>query len=454
MAWIMRLEREDLGDLQMELHGMGPRAKVAYLEIIMRMRRYGPIPVDDRLLAGIAGVGLKSWTDRIFPAVAHLFEWTEDNYLVHPGIEGAKASPAQPTARQVSARNAARVRHERERERRQQQLSMIAGDAAEAAETPAAHALRTAEEGSPHGENPAISMRPAEIFRAETPAAHDLRTAEAAAPAALRAHTHAPSDSSSSQSQEADSSGECESERGSGGEIAATAAHALRTAETPAQPPSPHTFAAPRARRPGVVPPATQTPIPAGWQPNEADRREATKRGYDPDEAAEAFRDIYRGNGATAADWSAKFRRVCREGIRSLAPRQDQRGLVMAVPGGGTGSGRRDPAATDAQVAFREAWLSGHPNLAQQRDILRASLRSQFNEVDYETWLRSMALLSIDGGVVTIGLPSPFVRDRVRTHYGDRLLALWREQDPEVERVEFAVYGLPEQARAPPAAAG
>jgi chromosomal replication initiator protein len=60
-----------------------------------------------------------------------------------------------------------------------------------------------------------------------------------------------------------------------------------------------------------------------------------------------------------------------------------------------------------------------------------------------------MTLASQQGDEVVIVLPTRFLRDWVRGHYGDRLQALWRAECPAVRRIEFRV--MPEAARREPA---
>jgi chromosomal replication initiator protein len=477
MSWAALLDARAFGDLQADLQGMPARAGIAYVHLMARLGRVGPVPFEDGVLAAVAGVGLKTWANKIWPMIRHLFD-VEDGYLCHPGIDGAQAVPAGPSPRQASASHAARTRHERNRERRRQQLSLITPNAAQAAEPPAAHAPRTAEQGSaqvlrsaervsPHDQNAAISMRGAEIFRAESAAAHAERSAEAPAAQAraalARTHTHTPLPSLSSLGS-GESTGESESGRGFGGGSAPTAAQAAEAgAESAAQAPripaearadgpaQPRTFAAPRTGR--VRAQAPHAPIPPDWRPDEADRKEARKRGYDPDEAAECFREVYLGNGTLSPDWSAKFRRFTREGVRGLTRQHpEQRGMMMPIAGG-AGIAAKDRAAA-AWVATAEAWLADTPYAAGWARV-RAVMRAEVGEAEYRAWLAPMALVGAAGDAVTIGLQTRFTRDQVQRRFGARLAALWRAESPAADRIDFvfqeaAPRAASERARGPP----
>jgi chromosomal replication initiator protein len=81
------------------------------------------------------------------------------------------------------------------------------------------------------------------------------------------------------------------------------------------------------------------------------------------------------------------------------------------------------------------------PQLALQWDRVRTRLQSEVGDVEYRTWLRQMSLGGIDGDEVTVRLPTRFLRDWVRSHYGDRLNALWNAENRRIRRVDIRVGG-------------
>ncbi|EFH11858.1 DnaA N-terminal domain-containing protein, partial [Teichococcus cervicalis] len=83
-------------------------------------------------------------------------------------------------------------------------------------------------------------------------------------------------------------------------------------------------------------------------------------------------------------------------------------------------------AAATGQVA--EAWAR-----------IRGRLREEVGEVEYRSWLRQMTLSAIEGEEAVILLPTRFLRDWVRSHYGDRLRNLWMAENLGVRRVEIRV---------------
>ncbi|MGG5810868.1 chromosomal replication initiator protein DnaA [Falsiroseomonas sp. CW058] len=89
--------------------------------------------------------------------------------------------------------------------------------------------------------------------------------------------------------------------------------------------------------------------------------------------------------------------------------------------------------------------------LAEVWARIRGRLRDEVGEVEYRTWLRQMTLAGAQGEEVVILLPTRFLRDWVRGHYGDRLRVLWQGEVPAIRRIEFRV--IPE-ARTAERAAG
>ncbi len=83
--------------------------------------------------------------------------------------------------------------------------------------------------------------------------------------------------------------------------------------------------------------------------------------------------------------------------------------------------------------------VSPQPGLSTQWARICDRLKSEVGEVEYRNWLRHMSLAAQDGDEVTIHLPTRFVRDWVRSHYGDRLTALWRSENPVIQRVDLRI---------------
>ncbi len=82
--------------------------------------------------------------------------------------------------------------------------------------------------------------------------------------------------------------------------------------------------------------------------------------------------------------------------------------------------------------------VSGQGTAAQlstQWAAVRGRLQQEVGDVEYRTWLRQMTLSGLDGDEVTIRVPTRFLRDWVREHYGDLLARLWQRENPAVRRI-------------------
>ncbi len=76
------------------------------------------------------------------------------------------------------------------------------------------------------------------------------------------------------------------------------------------------------------------------------------------------------------------------------------------------------------------------PDLNGQWARVRNKLRSEAGEAEYRSWLKQMTLGALDGDEITVYLPTHFLRDWVRSHYGARLNLLWQAENSAVRRVD------------------
>src|SRR2546421_6976042 len=66
-------------------------------------------------------------------------------------------------------------------------------------------------------------------------------------------------------------------------------------------------------------------------------------------------------------------------------------------------------------------------------------LKDEVGDTAYRSWLQSLRVERIDEGEAVVIAPTRFLRNWVATHYADRLLALWRIEDPAVDRISLIV---------------
>jgi chromosomal replication initiator protein len=69
----------------------------------------------------------------------------------------------------------------------------------------------------------------------------------------------------------------------------------------------------------------------------------------------------------------------------------------------------------------------------------RGRLRQEVGDVEYRNWLRQMTLAGLDGETVLVNLPTRFLRDWVRDHYGDRLRLACQAEMPGIRQVVLRV---------------
>ena len=106
-------------------------------------------------------------------------------------------------------------------------------------------------------------------------------------------------------------------------------------------------------------------------------------------------------------------------------------------------SGRTQEQAGFGALAEETTGDGAGPQLATQWARIRGRLQSEVGDVEYRSWLKQMTLAGLDGDEITVHLPTRFLRDWVRSHYGERISALWREENLAVHRVEIRVGGRP-----------
>ena len=66
-------------------------------------------------------------------------------------------------------------------------------------------------------------------------------------------------------------------------------------------------------------------------------------------------------------------------------------------------------------------------------------LKAEVGDVEYQSWIQRITLGPLDDDEITLYLPERFLRDWVRTQYGQRLQTLWREETPHVQHVELKI---------------
>ncbi len=66
-------------------------------------------------------------------------------------------------------------------------------------------------------------------------------------------------------------------------------------------------------------------------------------------------------------------------------------------------------------------------------------LRSELGEDVFTSWFGRMELDASGNGVIRLSVPTRFLRNWIQSHYSERVLVKWQEEDPEISRLELSV---------------
>ncbi|HTZ03101.1 MAG TPA: chromosomal replication initiator protein DnaA [Xanthobacteraceae bacterium] len=66
-------------------------------------------------------------------------------------------------------------------------------------------------------------------------------------------------------------------------------------------------------------------------------------------------------------------------------------------------------------------------------------LRTELGEDVFTSWFGRMELETADNGLLRLSVPTRFLRNWIQSHYSERVLAKWQEEEPAVTRLELSV---------------
>jgi chromosomal replication initiator protein len=87
-------------------------------------------------------------------------------------------------------------------------------------------------------------------------------------------------------------------------------------------------------------------------------------------------------------------------------------------------------------------------NLDQQWAAVRARLKTELGDSTFNSWVKPLGPVSLADGKVSICVPTRFMRDWVQSHFADRLIALWRQENPGVLGIDMQVVPQAQRPRA------
>ena len=70
---------------------------------------------------------------------------------------------------------------------------------------------------------------------------------------------------------------------------------------------------------------------------------------------------------------------------------------------------------------------------------IKERLRSELGDDVFTSWFGRMELETADAGVLRLSVPTRFLRNWIQSHYSERVLSKWQEEEPGVTRLELSV---------------
>src|SRR5271155_2890903 len=96
----------------------------------------------------------------------------------------------------------------------------------------------------------------------------------------------------------------------------------------------------------------------------------------------------------------------------------------------GSGSGNKFPPGKQNKMigTEQERWRR-----------VKDQLRSELGDDVFTSWFGRMELDALDKGVLRLSVPTRFLRNWIQSHYSERVLIKWQEEEPNVTRLELGV---------------
>lgn len=118
------------------------------------------------------------------------------------------------------------------------------------------------------------------------------------------------------------------------------------------------------------------------------------------------------------------------------------------------GDGGRAVEKPGAAAQGLSLFLAGGATAESIWETIRTHLRAEYGGRTYDSWLKPVQLVAVDGDTVTLGSPTHFTADWIRNHFAERLRLLWTAQSPVIRHVRIIVQnGLKTSAELAPAMA-
>ena len=88
-------------------------------------------------------------------------------------------------------------------------------------------------------------------------------------------------------------------------------------------------------------------------------------------------------------------------------------------------------------------------NAEKAFDRVKAQLKARLGGEVYSSWFGRMKVTEASKGLVRISVPTAFLRSWINSHYLDLISELWKQEDPDVLKIDIVVRTSSPRERAP-----
>ena len=101
--------------------------------------------------------------------------------------------------------------------------------------------------------------------------------------------------------------------------------------------------------------------------------------------------------------------------------------------------GGKTAAIMQNSSEYREAQLEPTAEIMKLWKKVHSSMRSEFGEAIFRSWLKPLTLRAYYHGTMEISVPTRFMRDWIQNHYAERILGMCTAANEEIKRLQIVV---------------
>jgi len=85
--------------------------------------------------------------------------------------------------------------------------------------------------------------------------------------------------------------------------------------------------------------------------------------------------------------------------------------------------------------------------LDQKWSFIQTALKSELGNTAYNNWIAPLAIKGIDGKTLEIAVPTRFIGNWIKSHYGDRIRSIWSKEFENILCIDCIVVAAPVQKK-------